>query len=64
MEHYAGIDVSLENSTLCVADGAGRVIREDKVGSEPEALVARFSGQDLDLTRIGLEPGPLSQWLH
>jgi transposase len=64
MEHYAGIDVSLEQSSLCVVDGTGRVVREAKVASEPEALV-RFLGQlGLVVTRIGLEAGPLSQWLH
>ena len=39
MEHNAGIDVSLESSSVCIGDGTGRVIREAKVGSEPEALV-------------------------
>ena len=64
MEHYAGIDVSLESSSVCIVDGTGRVIREDKVGSEPEALVGWFAGLDVGLTRIGLEAGPLSQWLY
>ena len=39
MEHYAGIDVSLEQSSVCVVDGTGRIVREAKVASEPEALV-------------------------
>jgi transposase len=64
MEHYAGIDVSLELSSVCVVDAAGRVVREAKVASEPEALVAWFRGLGLELARIGLEAGPLSQWLH
>jgi transposase len=64
MEHYAGIDVSLESSSVCVVDGAGQVIREAKVASEPAALVTWFVGGGLDLTRIGLEAGPLSQWLY
>jgi transposase len=64
MEHYAGIDVALEQSSVCVVDGTGRIVREAKVASEPEALV-RFLGQlDLVVTRLGLEAGPLSQWLH
>ena len=40
MEHYAGIDVSLERSSVCVVDATGRIVREAKVASEPEALVA------------------------
>jgi transposase len=56
MEHYAGIDVSLEQSSVCVVDGTGRIVREARVASEPEALV-RFLGQlGLVVTRIGVEP--------
>jgi transposase len=64
MEHYAGIDVSLERSSVCVVDASGRIVREAKVASEPEALVAFFSRLGVPVTRIGLEAGPLSQWLH
>ena len=64
MEHHVGIDVSLELSSLCVLDAAGKVIRETKVASEPEALVAFLRGLDLTIVRIGLEAGPLSQWLY
>src|SRR4051812_14177866 len=64
MEHYAGIDVSLERSSVCVVDSSGRIIREIKVASEPEALVGCFAGLGVAVTRIGLEAGPLSQWLH
>jgi transposase len=63
MEHYAGIDVSLEYSSVCVVDGAGKIVREDKVASEPEALIAWFGSLGFGLGRIGLEAGPLSQWL-
>ena len=64
MEHFAGIDVSLKDSSVCVVDAAGRIVREAKVASEPEALVAWFRGVGFAVTRIGLEAGPLSQWLH
>ena len=64
MEHYAGIDVSLERSSVCVVDATGRVIREAKVASEPEALVGFFAGLGVAVTRVGLEAGPLSPWLH
>jgi transposase len=64
VEHYAGIDVSLEWSSVCVVDGTGKIVREAKVASEPEALVAFFGQLGLSLTRVGLEAGPLSQWLH
>src|SRR5687767_1046386 len=64
MEHYAGIDVSLERSSVCVVDTTGRIVREAKVASEPEALVGFFGHLGVAVTRIGLEAGPLSQWLH
>ena len=47
MEHYAGIDVSLEASSVCVVDGSGRIVREAKVASEPEALLGWFFGRTL-----------------
>src|SRR5438270_8242602 len=64
VEHYAGIDVSLERSSVCVVDATGKIVREAKVASEPEALVAFLGRLGLPLTRVGLEAGPLSQWLH
>ena len=64
MEHYAGIDVSLERSSLCILDATGRIVREAKIASEPEALIGWLADLDLPLASIGLEAGPLSQWLH
>src|SRR5437879_2595912 len=64
MEHYAGIDVSLESASLCVVDATGRIVREAKVASEPEILIGWFRNLGLVVTRIGLEAGPLSQWLY
>ena len=64
MEHYAGIDVSLECSSVCVVDGSGKIIRETKVASEPAALIGWLGSLGFGLGRIGLEAGPLSQWLY
>src|SRR6266480_6085398 len=64
VEHYAGIDVSLELSSVCVVDGQGKIMKEAKVASEPEALVCFFKELGFPMKRIGLEAGPLSQWLH
>jgi transposase len=64
MNHYAGIDVSLECSSVCVVDANGKIVREAKVASEPAALLAWFASVGLCVERIGLEAGPLSQWLY
>ena len=64
MDHYAGIDVSLESSSVCVVNASGKIVRETKVAREPEALIGWFGSLGLELARIGLEAGPLSQWLY
>ena len=64
MEHCIGIDVSLKLPGVCVIDGKGVIVRETKVTSAPDELVEFPVGLDLPIVRIGLEAGPLSQWLH
>src|SRR5437016_4048663 len=64
MTHYAGIDVSLEQASVCVVDANGKIVAEGKVASEPAALLAWFRSLGVELARIGLEAGPLSQWLY
>jgi hypothetical protein len=51
----------LEYSSVCVVDANGKILREARVASEPEALIAWFRSPGFDLERIGLEAGPLSQ---
>jgi transposase len=63
VDYYAGIDVSLECSSLCVVDGTGKIVREGKVPSAPEDLIRWLRSLSQELNRIGLEAGPLSQWL-
>ena len=62
MEHYAGIDVSLELE--CLHRGCEGKDRETKIASDPDALVAFFKSLGFPVARIGLEAGPLSQWLY
>jgi transposase len=64
MRYFVGIDVSLEQSSVCVVDGAGQVVKEAKVPSEPAELVRFVEALGLEVERIGLEAGPLSSWLH
>ena len=64
MGHFAGLDVSLNETSVCILDDAGRIVREVKVASEPDALLAVLKTLTYHFKRIGLEAGPLSQWLY
>jgi len=64
MKYYAGIDVSLNSSNVCVVDASGKIVREGKVASEPVTLITWLGSLGVNLERIGLEAGPLSQWLY
>src|SRR3974390_1184402 len=63
MEHFAGLDVSVKDTSVCIVDDTGRIVREVKVASEPEALLQVLANPAYHFKRIGLEAGPLSQWL-
>lgn len=64
MTYYAGLDVSLEETAICVVDGAGRIVKEARAASEAEALASALQAFDLPLDRIGLEACSLAAWLH
>ena len=64
MDYFAGLDVSVKDTSVCIVDGEGRIVREGKVASEPEALLAMLKNPAYHFKRIGLEAGPLSQWLY
>ena len=63
MDHFAGLDVSVKETSICIVDDTGRIVREVKVASEPEALLPVLTNPAYRFKRIGLEAGPLSQWL-
>ena len=63
MDHFAGLDVSVKETSICIVDDTGRIVREVKVRSEPEALLEVLGNLAYRFKRIGLEAGPLSQWL-
>ena len=64
MEHFAGLDVSVNETSICIVDETGRIVRQAKAASEPEALLAMLKNDAYHFKRIGLEAGPLSQWLY
>ena len=58
MQYYAGIDISLEQSSVCVVDAAGKITKEAKIASDPCVLATFFKGLGFPVTRIGFEAGP------
>ena len=64
MDHFAGLDVSVKETSVCIVDDTGKIVREVKVASEPNALLAVLKNPAYHFKRIGLEAGPLSQWLY
>src|SRR5665811_588806 len=64
MDHFAGLDVSIKETSVCIVDDTGRIVREVKVESEPDALLAVLKNPTYHFKRIGLEAGPLSQWIR
>src|SRR5207237_10886870 len=63
MEHFVGLDVSVKATSVCVVDDGGKVILEQKVLTEPADIIALLTSLDVRFCRIGIEAGPLSQWL-
>ena len=59
MEYFAGLDVSVKETSVCIVDDTGKTIREVKVASEAEALLAVLNPPAFQFKRIGLEAGPL-----
>jgi transposase len=64
MKHYAGLDVSVKETAICIVDETGKICREMKVASHPEDLISVIKDARWQIERIGLEAGPLSQWLY
>jgi transposase len=62
MDHYVGLDVSLEQTSVCVVDGNGKTLWQGKCASNPEALAATIRARAPAAVRVGLESGPLSSW--
>ena len=64
MKYFAGLDVSLDDTAVCIVDEDGIIITEAKTASEPDDLACWIAATGLTIIRLGLEAGPLSPWLH
>ncbi len=63
MDYFAGLDVSLEETAICIVDDAGKIVREVRAISEPEALIAFLAECGMKMERVGLEACSLTAWL-
>jgi transposase len=63
MDYFAGLDISVKDTSVCIVDDTGKIVREVKVASEPDSLLAVLTNPAYRFKRVGLEAGPLSQWL-
>lgn len=64
MKHYCALDVSVKETAVCIVDETGKICRETKVATHPEDLISVIKDPKWQIERIGLEAGPLSQWLY
>jgi transposase len=64
MQHFVGLDVSLNETAICVVDENGDIIREGKALSEPEDIAAWLAAFEFSIAKIGLEIGGIARWLY
>ena len=64
MRYFAGLDVSLEETSICIVDETGLIVKELRAASDPKALIAALQCTSLALERIGLEACSLTAWLY
>src|SRR5262249_43937436 len=64
MDYFAGLDVSVKETSVCIVNDAGEIMREARVASEPEALLQVLTNTIYRFKRVGLEAGPLSHLLY
>ena len=64
MDHYVGLDVSVHETSVCVVDETGKLLKEARVPTEPEAIASLLAKGGFACKQVGLEAGPMSQWLY
>ena len=64
MRLFFGLDVSLAKTEICVISEHDKIVKETRIANDPKELVRWAREQKGTVAAIGLEAGPLSQWLH
>jgi len=64
MNVFIGLDVSLASTAICIVTEHGKIVKETTEDSDPDALVRFLRDVSHQVVLVGLEAGPLSQWLH
>ena len=64
MDHYVGLDVSVRETSVCVVDETGKLLKEAKVPTEPGSIASLLAKGGYVCKRVGPEAGPMSQWLY
>ncbi|MGB8525753.1 MAG: IS110 family transposase [Rhodoplanes sp.] len=64
MEYFAGLDVAMEETAICVVDREGKVVLETMITTDPDAIAKVLKPYLSKLRRVGHEAGSLSPWLQ
>jgi transposase len=64
MEYFVGLDVSVDETAICVVDEKGTVAQTAAVATDPNSIAAALKSYAGKLRRVGHEAGALSPWLH
>lgn len=62
MSHYVGLDVSLEETAICIIDQEGSKVWQGKTSSSPKSIAKVIKSKAPNAVKIGFETGPLSTW--
>jgi transposase len=63
MELYAGLEVSLKRTEICVVDGAGGIVWRGCTDTHPERIADALCRWRVELVKVGLETGSTTPWL-